>query len=187
MWKTYKEKNIPYSLRRSISLLIPNLNTQKYGINSLTLRGSVLWNSLPIKLKKCLFLQELCIHKAKWKLAVHLLSVLKHKEFWLSVVLFSSMMTVTIKVNSTLQSMKQSKLHLSFLIVLTEGECVNSLSTLFRMEGGGSAKRFPASFPQHFWLLALITFPHSCKILGSYLVLILNYWTWTKTTAQKNR
>ena len=29
-WKTYKEKNIPYSLRRNISLFIPNANTQKY-------------------------------------------------------------------------------------------------------------------------------------------------------------
>ena len=32
MWKTYKEKNIPYSLRRGISLFNPNANTQKYGI-----------------------------------------------------------------------------------------------------------------------------------------------------------
>ena len=29
MWKTYKEKDIPYSLRRGISLFIPNANTQK--------------------------------------------------------------------------------------------------------------------------------------------------------------
>ena len=41
MWKTYKEKNIPYSLRRGISLLIPNANTQKYEITSLNFRGSV--------------------------------------------------------------------------------------------------------------------------------------------------
>ena len=34
MWKTYREKNIAYLLRRDISLLIPNANTQKYGINS---------------------------------------------------------------------------------------------------------------------------------------------------------
>ena len=53
MWKTYKEKNIPYSLRRGISLFIPNANTQKYGINSLNFRGSILWNNLPIKLKEC--------------------------------------------------------------------------------------------------------------------------------------
>ena len=41
MWKTHKEKNILYSQRRGISLLIPDANTQKYGINSLNFRGSV--------------------------------------------------------------------------------------------------------------------------------------------------
>ena len=33
MWKTYKEKNVPYSLRRGISLSTPSINTYKYGIN----------------------------------------------------------------------------------------------------------------------------------------------------------
>ena len=33
MWKTCKEKNIPYSLRRGISLFISNANCQKCGIN----------------------------------------------------------------------------------------------------------------------------------------------------------
>ena len=59
MWKKYKEKNIPYSLRRgNFPLFIPSANTQKYGINSLNFRGSVLWNNLPIKLKECKSLQE---------------------------------------------------------------------------------------------------------------------------------
>ena len=58
MWKTYKEKNIPYSLRRVIPLFIPNADTQKYGINSLNFRGSVLWKNLPIMLKECKSLQE---------------------------------------------------------------------------------------------------------------------------------
>ena len=58
LWKTYKEKNIPYSLRRGASLFIPNANTQKYGIKSLNFRGNVLWNNLPIKLKEYKFLQE---------------------------------------------------------------------------------------------------------------------------------
>ena len=49
-WKTSKEENIPWSLRKGISLSIPNVNTQKYGTNSLNFRGSVLWNNLPIKL-----------------------------------------------------------------------------------------------------------------------------------------
>ena len=50
---------IPYSLRRGISPSIPNANTQKYGINSLNFRGSVLWTNLLIRFKKCKFLQEL--------------------------------------------------------------------------------------------------------------------------------
>ena len=58
MWKTYKEKNIPYTLRRGISLFIPNANTQKYGIKSVNFRGSVLWNNLSIKLKEFRSLQE---------------------------------------------------------------------------------------------------------------------------------
>ena len=33
--KTYKEKSTPYSLRRDISILIPNANTHKYGIKQL--------------------------------------------------------------------------------------------------------------------------------------------------------
>ena len=76
MWKTYNEKNIPYSLRRSISLFIPNANTQKYGINSLNFRGSVLWNNLPIKLKECKSLQEFNqLLKQGGNFTVHLLSV----------------------------------------------------------------------------------------------------------------
>ena len=57
LWKTYKEKNISYSLRRGTSLSILNVNTQKYGTNSSNFRGSFLWNNLPIKFKKFKFLQ----------------------------------------------------------------------------------------------------------------------------------
>ena len=57
MWKIYKKKNIPYSLRRGISFSIPNVNTQKYGINSLNFRGRVVEQPTN-KLKKCEFLQE---------------------------------------------------------------------------------------------------------------------------------
>ena len=57
MWKTYKEKNIPYLRRRGTSLSIPNVITQKYGINSSNLRGSVLWDNLLIKFKNFKFIQ----------------------------------------------------------------------------------------------------------------------------------
>ena len=66
-------------------------------------------------------------------------------------------------------------------------ESFKSLSTLLEMGRGESSKRLPASFPQHFWLLVLIIFPHSCKISRPYLVTVLSYWTWAKTTPQKNR
>ena len=57
MWKTYKEKNIPHSRRKNTSLSVPDVNTQKYGIDSSNFRGSVLYNNLPIKFKKFNFLQ----------------------------------------------------------------------------------------------------------------------------------
>ena len=59
MRKTYKEKNLPYSLRKGISLSIPNVNTQKYGINSLNFRGSVLCNNLSIMFKNINFYKNL--------------------------------------------------------------------------------------------------------------------------------
>ena len=37
------------------------------------------------------------------------------------------------------------------------------------------------------WLLILTLFPHWCKISRPYLVLLPNYWTWTKTTPQKKK
>ena len=74
------------------------------------------------------------------------------KNSWFNVPKFSSLMAATIKVTSTLQPMKQWKLYFSFLMVFTGWKCVSSLPTQFRMGGGGSAKRFPATFPQHFRL-----------------------------------
>ena len=54
-------------------------------------QGSVLSNSLPIKFLKCKFLQELCFNKLllkKVKTYRALAQRVKHKEFWLPVVLF---------------------------------------------------------------------------------------------------
>ena len=48
MQKTYKEKNIPYLRRSGTFVSIPNVNTQKYGINSSNFRGNVLRNNLSI-------------------------------------------------------------------------------------------------------------------------------------------
>ena len=47
IWKTYKVKNIAYSLREGTSLLIPNVNTKKYGINSLILEEAFCGTTFP--------------------------------------------------------------------------------------------------------------------------------------------
>ena len=57
MSKTCKEENIPYLRKRGTSPSIPNVNTQKYGINSSNFRGSVLWDNLSITFKNFNFLQ----------------------------------------------------------------------------------------------------------------------------------
>ena len=52
MWKTYKEKGegvFPLNCKRK--------HSEKYGIDSSNIRGSVLWNNLPIKFKKSKFLK----------------------------------------------------------------------------------------------------------------------------------
>ena len=97
------------------------------------------------------------------------------------------MMKVTIQVTSTLHVMKQWNPHFPFLMAFTGQESVNSLSSLFRMGGVGKCKKV-LCFPQHFLTFNLILFLHIFfKMLGPYLAPISNYWSWTKTTPQKNR
>ena len=95
--------------------------------------------------------------------------------------MFSSIIALKKQVTSTLQAMKQWNLFNGF----------NRFLICFQpnlgWEEGRSLKRYPALFPQHFWLLVLIFFPHSCKIWGPYLVTVSSYWTWTKTIPEKNR
>ena len=104
------------------------------------------------------------------------------KNSWfLSPNTFSSVVKVTIQVTSTWQAMKQWNIYFSFLMVFTGRESINSFLTLFRMGRGESAKMPLTSFPQ-LCILVLILLSYCCKILGSYLVPVSNYWTWTKTT-----
>ena len=51
MWKTYKEKVIPYSLRRVFPPNSKLKHSEIWKKNSLNFGGSALWNNLPIKLK----------------------------------------------------------------------------------------------------------------------------------------
>ena len=63
---------------------------------------------------------------------------------------------------------------------------------------GGGQKGPPTSFSrvtsrnvrtsfQNFLTFSFNLLPYWCKISGSYLVPLPNYWTWTKTTPQKKR
>ena len=47
VWDSYKPKLINYSLRNANTLCIPHSKTTRYGLQSLTICGAKLWNSLP--------------------------------------------------------------------------------------------------------------------------------------------
>ena len=46
MWEFFTKRDVPYGLLISELCKIPSVNTQCYGINSLSLRGSLMWNAL---------------------------------------------------------------------------------------------------------------------------------------------
>ena len=47
----YSTKNVGYCLRDPHKVTQPDVNTTKFGLNSLSYSGSVLWNQLPVDLK----------------------------------------------------------------------------------------------------------------------------------------
>ena len=93
--------------------------------------------------------------------------------------IFSSIMAVAIQITSTLQVMKQWNLYFSLLIYFTRRVSVNSFSVILRMWRGGTQKGHQLVSPNTFWLLT-----RCCNISDPYLVPVLSYWTWTKTTLQ---
>ena len=58
MWNYFNENTIPYNLRNGNRLILPPARSVKFGLNSLTFRGSLLWNNLPAKLKICQTVDE---------------------------------------------------------------------------------------------------------------------------------
>ena len=51
MWEFFTKRDVPYGLRISELCKIPSVNTLCYGINSLSFRGSLLWNALSDEIK----------------------------------------------------------------------------------------------------------------------------------------
>ena len=57
MW-IFDENTILYNLRKGNRLLLPPVNSVKFGINSLIFRGRLLWNNLTLNLKSCQTIDE---------------------------------------------------------------------------------------------------------------------------------
>ena len=51
MWDFFVKKDVPYNLRTKELCKLPSVSSQRYGINSLSFRGSLLWNALSDDLK----------------------------------------------------------------------------------------------------------------------------------------
>ena len=51
MWKYFDRKDIPYNLRTNKLCQLPLTKTQRYGINSLSFRESLMWNTLDDRIK----------------------------------------------------------------------------------------------------------------------------------------
>ena len=45
IWEFFTKKDVPYNLRSNELCKIPSVNSQRYGISSLSFRGSPLWNA----------------------------------------------------------------------------------------------------------------------------------------------
>ena len=46
MWKFFVKKDVQYNLRTKELCKLPSVSSQSYGLNSLSFRGSLLWNTI---------------------------------------------------------------------------------------------------------------------------------------------
>jgi len=51
LFEFFNKKVLPYSLRINNLFQLPNTRTKKYGNESLSFRGSIIWNQLPDQYK----------------------------------------------------------------------------------------------------------------------------------------
>ena len=52
IWEFFVKKDIPYNLRTKELCRLPSAQSHRYGLNSLSFRGSLLWNALDDELKR---------------------------------------------------------------------------------------------------------------------------------------
>ena len=53
LWDLFNVKPVEYNLRTENLVILPQIKTQTHGVNSITFRGSILWNALSDDIKTC--------------------------------------------------------------------------------------------------------------------------------------
>ena len=66
IWELFVEKYMPYNLCTKVLCRLPQAQTNRYGLTSLSFRGSLLWNTLKDKIKIAGTLTKLKKLIAKW-------------------------------------------------------------------------------------------------------------------------
>ena len=59
MWSYFNENPIPYELRKGTKIFLPPAKSFCLGLNSVRLKGSILWNNLPSSIKNSQTINEL--------------------------------------------------------------------------------------------------------------------------------
>ena len=67
LWEFFNQKVLPYSLRINNLLQLPSTRTKKYGSDSLSFRGSIIWNKLPDQYKAAKTDNEFKMKIKSWK------------------------------------------------------------------------------------------------------------------------
>ncbi len=67
LWEFFNRKMLPYNLRINDLLQLPKTRTNKYGNESLSYRGSMVWNRLPDQYKAAKSDDEFKIKIRSWK------------------------------------------------------------------------------------------------------------------------
>ena len=60
-------KNTPYDLRSKRLLNLPETNTSRYGTEALCFKGSLIWNTVPNKIKNIDNIEDFKKHIKEWK------------------------------------------------------------------------------------------------------------------------
>ena len=66
IWDFFVEKDMPYNLRNKVLCTLPQVHTNRYGLNSLSFRGSILWNNLKDEIKRASTLTNFKMLITKW-------------------------------------------------------------------------------------------------------------------------